>query len=375
MSTFKIDPEFRALIPPLADEEKAQLEKNIIKHGGAHDPFIVWNGLLLDGHNRAEICNRLSLPYATTPAKGIANRDDAKLWILNHQLGRRNLQPFQRAELAIKIEPLIAAKAKEKQREHGGTAPGQKTLVPKSAQVSMVHEESKTRVQVAKSAGIGHDTYRKAKVIAEKAPEEVKARLRSGEETINHAYSNIHRAERRAQAVDSVGKADPLVGKYRVFYADPPWKYGDAGYGNGPAEFHYPTMTIPELCALPVKGLALDDAVLFLWVTSPLLEDAFPVINAWGFKYKSSFVWNKVKHNVGHYNSVRHEFLLIATRGSCTPDDRRLVESVQAIERGEHSVKPEKFREIIEQMYPNGARLELFARRKVEGWTVWGNQA
>lgn len=75
----------------------------------------------------------------------------------------------------------------------------------------------------------------------------------------------------------------------------------------GGAVKHYDTMPLEDICALPVP--AADNAVLFLWVTSPMLEDAFKVINAWGFKYKSSFVWDKVSHNMGHYNSVRHELL------------------------------------------------------------------
>lgn len=195
--------------------------------------------------------------------------------------------------------------------------------------------------------------------------------VRRGEKT----PQQIHREERKAKAHAEVKAAEKIKGKYRVLYADCPWKYADAGYGHGPAEFHYPTMSVGKLCALPVESIALKNSVLFFWVPSPLLEDAFPVIKAWGFKYRASFVWDKVKHNVGHYNSVRHEFLLICTRGSCTPDDSRLIDSVQTIERGRHSEKPEKFRKIIDQMYPHGRRIELFARKRVKGWDAWGNQA
>ena len=171
--------------------------------------------------------------------------------------------------------------------------------------------------------------------------------------------------------------APPLEGKYRVIYADPPWHYGNTNLQEyGHASHHYPPLTIDELCALPVKEIAEDDAVLFLWVTSPLLEECFDVIKAWGFKYKSSFVWDKVKHNFGHYNSVRHEFLLIWTRGSCTPDADTLPNSVQRIERsGKHSEKPEEFRGIIDELYRHGARVELFARKKTPaGWDSWGNE-
>ncbi|OGM09329.1 hypothetical protein A2Z67_04685 [Candidatus Woesebacteria bacterium RBG_13_36_22] len=161
--------------------------------------------------------------------------------------------------------------------------------------------------------------------------------------------------------------------KFRVVYADPPWQYGDKLVdGYGAAEHHYGTMSLEEICNLKIR--TEDNAVLFLWVTSPLLEDAFKVINAWGFKYKSSFVWDKMTHNFAHYNSLRHEFLLVATKGSCLPDRRKLYPSVVSIHRGKHSEKPPKFRKMIEDLYPIGKRIELFARKRDEKWEVWGDE-
>ena len=165
--------------------------------------------------------------------------------------------------------------------------------------------------------------------------------------------------------------------KFQVIYADPPWSYNDkcdsGAIQSGGVDKHYPTMSINEICELPISDLAEDDSVLFLWTTSPLLEDSFLVINAWGFNYKASFIWDKIKHNMGHYNSVRHEFLLIATRGSCTPDNMKLFDSVQSIERSEHSKKPHEFYEIIETLY-SGSKIELFARNIRDGWSSWGNE-
>jgi len=165
--------------------------------------------------------------------------------------------------------------------------------------------------------------------------------------------------------------------KFQVIYADPPWSYNDkcdsGAIQSGGVDKHYPTMSINEICELPISDLAEDDSVLFLWTTSPLLEDSFLVINAWGFNYKASFIWDKIKHNMGHYNSVRHEFLLIATRGSCTPDNMKLFDSVQSIERTEHSKKPHEFYEIIETLY-SGSKIELFARNIRDGWSSWGNE-
>lgn len=165
--------------------------------------------------------------------------------------------------------------------------------------------------------------------------------------------------------------------KYKIIYADPPWKYGDELIeGYGAATHHYPTMSIKELCDLPVKERATENSVLFLWVTSPLLKECFPVICAWGFEYKTAFIWDKIKHNYGHYNSVRHELLLICTRGSCLPQNNELIDSVVSIERNDnHSEKPKEFRELINKMYPQGKRIELFARTKPDGWDVWGDEA
>lgn len=182
--------------------------------------------------------------------------------------------------------------------------------------------------------------------------------------------------ERRRRLIDEA-KAATLnpAAKYRVVYADPPWAYGNTmpDYFTEQAD-HYPLMDISEICALPVNDMVEDNAVLFLWATSPILPEALDVIRAWGFTYKASFVWDKVKHNMGHYNSVRHEFLLIAVRGSCQPDVQKLHDSVVSEERTEHSRKPETFRQIIDEIYPYGKRIELFARKQVEGWESYGNE-
>jgi N6-adenosine-specific RNA methylase IME4 len=181
--------------------------------------------------------------------------------------------------------------------------------------------------------------------------------------------------ERRETIRTEARAAQELAGKYRVIYADPPWRYSN----TMPAEFveqadHYATMSMPELCAMPIRDIAEDNAVLFLWVTSPILHDCFDLIAAWGFQYKASFIWDKVKHVMGHYNSVRHEMLLICVRGSCQPDVHRLFDSVVTEERTAHSRKPHVFREIIDTIYPHGARIELFAREATPGWEAFGNE-
>lgn len=182
------------------------------------------------------------------------------------------------------------------------------------------------------------------------------------------------------QAKPVAGESKPLPsGKYRVIYADPPWQYGDQRTNttqSGSASSQYPTMPIADICDMPVEDLAAKDSVLFLWATAPLLVEAVDVIEAWGFKYKAQFIWDKVRGYNGHYNDVRHELLLIATKGSCVPKVDKLTPSIIAEPKSKHSKKPERFYELIEHLYPisGNSHIELFSRKARDKWTAWGNQ-
>jgi len=134
-------------------------------------------------------------------------------------------------------------------------------------------------------------------------------------------------------------------------------------------------MELEAICALPVAEIATDNAILFLWATSPKLAEALRVVEAWGFTYRSSAVWVKSQLGMGYYFRQQHELLLVATRGDMpapAPDARP--RSVYESPREAHSAKPVAFYEFIERMYPNLPRIELFARGTREGWVGWGNE-
>lgn len=162
------------------------------------------------------------------------------------------------------------------------------------------------------------------------------------------------------------------TGKASVLYADPPWAYDNSGFDQSAAS-HYPTMATDAICALPVASLCTPDTVLFLWTTSPLLDQAFRVIEAWGFTYKAGMVWDKGEApGIGWFIKTQHEHLLIATRaGNPHPATRPL--SVFREAPGRHSAKPIQVYAMIEAMYP-GPYCELFARHRKEGWEAWGNE-
>jgi N6-adenosine-specific RNA methylase IME4 len=177
-------------------------------------------------------------------------------------------------------------------------------------------------------------------------------------------------------------KPPPLPeGEYSVILADPPWKYDFAPHRDGMSiEEHYPTMEIGEIAALQVP--AADNAVLFLWATSPKLVEALQVMHCWDFKYKTSFVWDKEKESgrgawkSGYWSLSRHELLLVGTKGSFSPPHKDLrVPSVIRARRTAHSKKPDAVYEIIESYFPEHERVELFARNTRKGWNNWGHDA
>ena len=178
----EIAPEFESLIPPLQAEERAQLEANILAEG-CRDPLVLWCDVLLDGHNRYAICQKHGIPFRTVQAQGIESLDDAILWIVNNQLGRRNITDFVRGELALCAKPIIEAKAR--QRKESTQIRDGFTVMQNSASPAIV-----TREVVATAANLSHDSISKIEKIKATAVPEVLAAVRSGEISI-HAAAKV----------------------------------------------------------------------------------------------------------------------------------------------------------------------------------------
>lgn len=174
-------------------------------------------------------------------------------------------------------------------------------------------------------------------------------------------------------------------GQFAIVLADPPWSYrgqeqfgfaGDVGIGTGGAVHHYPTMPLAEICALPVPEITERDALLFLWVTSPLLPDGLQVLASWGFAFATvAFVWDKQATNPGYYTMSSTELCLVGKQGRIPqPRGARNERQFVSEHRGRHSAKPAEVRARIERMFPTQRRVELFSRERVAGWEAWGNE-
>ena len=184
-----VDSEFRDLIPPLNEEELKLLEESIVADG-CESPLIVWNGVIVDGHNRYAICRKHEIPFAIQE-KNFSSRDDAMLWMLRNQLGRRNLNNYQRVELVLKFEPLVKNAAEQRMMAGKAANP-----VPTLAQGQT---KGRTRDHLSEAAGVSHGTFAKAKKLVQSADEETKRELRAGKVTVNRAYTELLEKEHEGE--------------------------------------------------------------------------------------------------------------------------------------------------------------------------------
>tara|TARA_S200002703_G_C3672826_1_gene206604 strand:+ start:17 stop:580 length:564 start_codon:yes stop_codon:yes gene_type:complete len=171
--------------------------------------------------------------------------------------------------------------------------------------------------------------------------------------------------------------------KFGIIYCDPAWDYkgqkqhnGKLGKETGSASKYYDTLKLKELKTMPVYDIADEDCLLFMWVTSPHLDQGITLIKTWGFKYSTiGFVWNKMRVNPSYYTMSQCEICLIAKKGRIPkPRGARNVRQYVEEKRREHSQKPDVVKERINEMFPIQRKIELFARKPTDGWYYWGNE-
>ena len=272
----RIKEEFKKLIPPLTAEEFKQLETNCLDEG-IRDAIVTWNGFIIDGHNRYKIATDWGLEFKTE-AKVFDSENDVREWMINNQFGRRNLSNYQRSVLALELESVFSARAKENLKASGEN-------FGKGTQISANPIEIKpieTRKEIAKVANVSHDTIAKVKVIEAKATPETKEKLSTGELSVNQVYQDIKKEEKKEeqevkkqeyeQRIETVSKNEFKIDilntteKFRVIYADPAWSYNDKQETPmlGGASKHYNTMSVSEnglpLWALYAIILEKDDS-------------------------------------------------------------------------------------------------------------------
>jgi N6-adenosine-specific RNA methylase IME4 len=362
-----IDEEFSKLLPPHTPEEYAQLEVNI-KEQGCKETIKTWNNIICDGYTRYNICKKHNIKFATTPLF-FNDRNEVKEWIIRNQFGRRNISTYDKGILALKLKDIIAAKAKERM------------LSGKKIDPSQNFGQGRTDKELAKIAGISHDTIHKIEVIDREGTPEIKQIARK---SIDCAYKEIKNIKKKQHIKEVLENLDKEVIKpkqdrpSKVFLLDPPWKYDFSNNIEDTVEYHYPPMELDEIIQnTPRMGIP-NDAILFLWATAPKLLEALELMNAWGFTYKTHAIWDKEVAGIGFWFRGQHELLLVGTKGKASPPQIKefVVPSVFKEKKTKHSKKPLYFYEIIEKYFPEekGYWYEMYAREKRKNWIQVGNE-
>jgi len=374
----KIKEEFKKLIPALTKEEYKQLENNCIAEG-IREKILIWNGFIIDGHNRYEISLKWDLEIQTE-TKHFQNEEAVKEWMILNQFGRRNLSNYQRSVLALELEEVFSNKAKENLKLSGENfGKGLPTLAKAIDKIN-------TRQELSKVANVSHGTLDKVKKIQAQASEEVKAKLSTGEVSINSAYQEIKKEEKKEaykskviqEQIEQIEKGDlpELKGLFDVVSVDPPWNY--EGKTDKITSFDsvgrrsanpYPEMSTDDI--KKIKLPLMDNAVVLLWTTHKFLPDAFEILKEWNLDYKATLVWNKEKMGMGAWFRMQCEFCLVAIKGKPYWDNTKYRDIFKE-QRRQHSRKPDTFFDMINKI-TLGRKLDYFSRESRNGWEVFGN--
>jgi len=292
-----VDQEFKTLIPPLRLDEIVELESSILQDG-CRDPLTIWGNIIVDGHNRFDICQRREIAFNTV-SKEFAGRIDAMIWIRRNQLARRNLTDDQRSINAERLRQLESQKARSgqakqavKQREIKAGRAGVE-IVSDDVADTIKQPKRDTRKETAEATGLPERKLKGAALVVKNRPD-LADKVEQGEIKLADAVREIKRDEIVA-SLESVDAREQkaLAGIYDVIVIDPPWPMQKIERDVAPNQvaFEYPTMEEGELAGLQMP--AADDCHMWLWTTHKFLPMALRLCETWGFKYVCTFVWHK----------------------------------------------------------------------------------
>jgi N6-adenosine-specific RNA methylase IME4 len=341
----------------MPEAEYEAFRADVEAHGILVPLEITAAGVVLDGRQRLRAARELG--QETVPVRVVAAEDELD-YMLRAAIFRRQLSPSQRAALVVELVQYRELREQGRKR--------QRANLRQSSEEATLPPRGKTRDLAAGWAGISARVVQDAATVQAHDPE-LFQQVKKGRLGAGLAARRVRRALRD----ERLATAPPLPeGPFELIYADPPWQLGNPDGPNAP-ENHYPTMPLEEIKGLVVP--AAEEAVLFFWAVSSLLPEALAVLEAWGFACKSTLCWVKPSIGPGVWLRNRHELLLVGQRGGYPPPEpEERCDSVLEAPRGRHSQKPELVYVLIERMYPQANKLELFARVSRPGWVAWGNE-
>lgn len=364
--------ELANLFPPMGGEEFAQLVADI-KVNGLRLPIVLMGNKILDGRNRYRACKEAGVPVRTEQYDGTEPLE----FVLSANLHRRHLNESQRAMIAARLANMPAHRSLRDKSANLQTsqpdAAAKLHVSPRSVADAKKVRDTGSAVLV-KRVESGEVAVSVAAKIA-KMPAADQAKIDTlAEPALRGAVKKAERAKRESDLGDATRAASESIGRklYPVIYADPPWRFEPYSRDTGmdrAADNHYPTMAGDNLAALELP--AADDCVLFLWATVPMEREAHRTMEAWGFTYKSQFIWVKDHAGTGYWNRNQHEILLIGTRGNVpAPAPGEQYPSTIEAPVTTHSTKPDAFAGMIEKMFPTLRGLRCSPARSARDGTA-----
>jgi N6-adenosine-specific RNA methylase IME4 len=382
-----------------------------IQEVGLLQPIVVTPEMrLVAGFRRIAAYRQLG--RETIPAVVAANLDEALLLLKaerDENICRVEMTVEERLSMGEAIEPLERAAAAQRQEastiaagkasaaarlaasrradlaqaviDTGYAPPGSPFVVlPVNARKTFPNakqDESKRALAIAaEAAGMTRPTYEKGQAVRAAAKADpVKFQPLVDEMNRTGKVDGVYKRLATIKAAEGIQAEPPPLptGPFRVLVVDPPWRYDSrAEDPTHRAANPYPTMTVEELCKMPVAQLACDDAVLWLWVTNAFLPDVWRIVEAWGFKYKTMLTWAKDRMGTGDWLRGQTEHCLLCVRGKPTLTLTNQTTLLNGPLRA-HSQKPDEFYAMVESLCP-GSKVELFARQAREGWVSHGNE-
>jgi N6-adenosine-specific RNA methylase IME4 len=340
------------ILPLLEGAEFEELVADIAEHR-LLNPIMLFEGKILDGRNRYRACRAAGVEPRYVEFTGDSRA--AAAYVLSQNVHRRHLDPSVRAMVAARMANLKWGQRADRVEGSIDLSTAAKLVgvsepSVKRATVVLKHGTPELQEAVERGRLAVHEAEKAARL-----PIEGQADFLAAVATGKPPSAALNNLSRKTRAVTLAASTRALpVGEKRwpLMLADPAWDFNawNPESTNKHVANHYPVMSHDEICALPVADLAADDCILFLWTTVPRLEEAFGVLKAWGFQYKSQFVWDKEKPATGFWVRGQHEILLIATRGNPPlPPHETVARSVIRGGRREHSRKPEESYHIIER--------------------------
>jgi len=357
----KVKRSLRQHINPLSEVEYKLLEQSCVDNG-VRDALVTWNGFIVDGHHRLSIIKKHKLKFSSIEMD-FENLAAAQDWMVINQLSRRNLNTFSKVAIALKLDARLKKRAKKNQRLRA---------IGEGFKKSGNHHVDD---ELATLAGCSRDTVYRVRKIVTHDDQELIQQLRDGMLSINTAFLKVRRYELHEDLISKPFKP----GKYKIILMDCPFQYDAMPPIYRPTDLipDYPTMTFDELAELPVNKLATKETVLFMWATNPMLFKALKLMEIYHLPFTGAlWVWDKRPCTpiAGYYNKNVNELLLVGRKRSGAPYKPKRSESIIQAPKTRHSEKPELFRKLIDELYPHGKRIELFARKRVKNWDAWGNE-